>query len=138
MSDDCCDKDGRDRANKSKRKSKKDKPWVCGDPPQLVEHCPFCECFWGSNIKFYDISIKGLRKKGTRACEFCIFGMTLGLEGRPPIVGASSQVEAALTVMAHRACMIEQDKDAPIEEVPPPEEPLTTEENLGDVGEGTT
>jgi len=82
---------------KKKRKSRK--RFLVAEVPIFIELCSYCDNNWASNIKFYDVQQKTVKKK-TRACEFCVFAMTLGVEGKMmPVVGANSQVEIALANM---------------------------------------
>ena len=66
------------KANKDKKKkSKKDKPWVCDNPPLFLERCDFCEFFWPSNVKFQNVVVRGSRCK-YRACIYCVEAMHNG------------------------------------------------------------
>lgn len=42
-----------------------------GTPPVFVENCNFCEGFWPSSVKFYDVLVRDSKLK-FRACEYCI------------------------------------------------------------------
>jgi len=116
-----------DPTDPEKKKPRKKKGFIVGEVPIFTELCDFCDAHWATNIKFYDVQTKH-NKKRLRGCEFCIFAMTLGVEGRcPPVFGARSQAEVAAAQVLQG--MVEEVKEEKKEESPettpppPPGEP---------------
>jgi hypothetical protein len=63
-------KEPKDPAAPLEKAKKKRKPRIPDKPPVFVEGCDFCTCYWPTTVPFFDVIMKGEKKK-KRVCNFC-------------------------------------------------------------------